>query len=149
MPTHWLVQKTSSRKLLKQVSPEVANPPVSLSRIGVENNSLRKQTNVIEKVLPNSSGYRILVTMLQIIIRNKLFSLWWFSARHSFFSFSSPFSCWSIFFLPTGRKTVSIGKFEAIVGEVRGNAQITGYHQFVVDANDPFQKGFLIWKYLL
>lgn len=41
-------------------------------------------------------------------------------------------------------KTVSIGKFEGIVGQVRGNAQITGYHQFVVDANDPFQKGFLI-----
>jgi proline racemase len=41
-------------------------------------------------------------------------------------------------------KTVPIGKFEAIVGQVRGTAQITGYHQFVVDANDPFQKGFLI-----
>ena len=41
-------------------------------------------------------------------------------------------------------KTVSIGKFGGIVGQVRGNAQITGYHQFVVDANDPFQKGFLI-----
>jgi len=41
-------------------------------------------------------------------------------------------------------KTVPIGKFEGIVGQVRGNAQITGYHQFVVDANDPFQKGFLI-----
>ena len=41
-------------------------------------------------------------------------------------------------------KTVSIGTFEGIVGQVRGNAQITGYHQFVVDVNDPFQKGFLI-----
>ena len=41
-------------------------------------------------------------------------------------------------------KTLSIGKFGGIVGQVRGNAQITGYHQFVVDANDPFQKGFLI-----
>lgn len=41
-------------------------------------------------------------------------------------------------------KTLSIGKFDGIVGQVRGNAQITGYHQFVVDANDPFQKGFLI-----
>jgi proline racemase/trans-L-3-hydroxyproline dehydratase len=30
------------------------------------------------------------------------------------------------------------------VGQVRGNAQITGYHQFVVDAADPFQEGFLI-----
>jgi len=38
----------------------------------------------------------------------------------------------------------SFGKFDGIVGQFRGNAQITGYHQFVVDANDPFQKGFLI-----
>jgi proline racemase len=41
-------------------------------------------------------------------------------------------------------KTLSIGKFDGIVGQVRGNAQITGYHQFVVDLNDPFQKGFII-----
>ena len=41
-------------------------------------------------------------------------------------------------------KTTSIGKFDGIVGQVRGNAQITGYHQFVVDASDPFPKGFLI-----
>jgi proline racemase len=41
-------------------------------------------------------------------------------------------------------QTVPIGEFEGIVGQVRGNAQITGYHQFVVDANDPFPKGFLL-----
>jgi len=41
-------------------------------------------------------------------------------------------------------KTLSIGEFGSIVGQVRGNAQITGYHQFVVDGADPFQKGFLI-----
>ncbi len=41
-------------------------------------------------------------------------------------------------------KTVSIGKFGGIVGQIRGNAQITGYHQFVVDANDPFPEGFLL-----
>jgi proline racemase len=41
-------------------------------------------------------------------------------------------------------KTVSIGKFNGIVAQVRGNAQITGYHQFVVDANDPFPEGFLL-----
>ena len=41
-------------------------------------------------------------------------------------------------------KTQSIGKFDGIVGQIRGNAQITGYHQFVLDANDPFQKGYLI-----
>lgn len=40
--------------------------------------------------------------------------------------------------------TVSIGEFSGIVGQVRGNAQITGYHQFVVDATDPFPGGFLL-----
>jgi proline racemase len=41
-------------------------------------------------------------------------------------------------------KTESIGKFAGIVGQVRGNAQITGYHQFVRDDRDPFPKGFLL-----
>ena len=41
-------------------------------------------------------------------------------------------------------KTASIGEFEGIVAQIRGNAQITGYHQFVVDMRDPFQDGFLI-----
>ncbi|RLC08750.1 MAG: hypothetical protein DRI24_22865 [Deltaproteobacteria bacterium] len=41
-------------------------------------------------------------------------------------------------------KTLSVDKFAGIVGQIRGNAQITGYHQFVVDDNDPFPKGFLI-----
>ncbi len=41
-------------------------------------------------------------------------------------------------------KTVSIGQFQGIVAQIRGNAQITGYHQFVVDGRDPFQDGFLL-----
>jgi proline racemase len=41
-------------------------------------------------------------------------------------------------------RTISIGKFEGIVGRIRGNAQIIGYHQFVVDERDPFPKGFLL-----
>ena len=41
-------------------------------------------------------------------------------------------------------KKLAIGEFDGIVGQVRGNAQITGYHQFVMDANDPFPKGFLL-----
>jgi proline racemase len=41
-------------------------------------------------------------------------------------------------------KTLPIGEFDGIVGRFRGNAQITGYHQFVLDADDPFSKGFLI-----
>jgi proline racemase len=41
-------------------------------------------------------------------------------------------------------RTQPIGKFKGIVGQVRGNAQITGYHQFVLDAVDPFKEGFLL-----
>jgi proline racemase len=41
-------------------------------------------------------------------------------------------------------KTLPVGKFSGIVAQVRGNARITGYHQFVVDARDPFKEGFLI-----
>jgi len=38
----------------------------------------------------------------------------------------------------------TIGPFAGIVGEIRGNAQITGYHQFVVDSRDPFPEGFML-----
>jgi proline racemase len=41
-------------------------------------------------------------------------------------------------------KTLPIGEFSGIVGQVQGSAQITGFHQFVVDADDPFPEGFLI-----
>ena len=41
-------------------------------------------------------------------------------------------------------KTLPIGEFEGIVGQIRGNAQITGYHQFVVDDADPLPEGFLL-----
>jgi proline racemase len=40
--------------------------------------------------------------------------------------------------------TMAIGAFAGIVGQVRGSAQITGYHQFVVDPDDPFPEGFLL-----
>ena len=40
--------------------------------------------------------------------------------------------------------SLTIGKFDGIVGQVRGNAQITGYHQFILDVADPFEVGFLI-----
>lgn len=36
------------------------------------------------------------------------------------------------------------GEFSGIIGQVRGNATITGYHRFVLDAGDPFQQGFLL-----
>jgi proline racemase len=41
-------------------------------------------------------------------------------------------------------KTVAVGEFNGIVAQIRGNAQITGFHQFVVDSRDPFQQGFLL-----
>jgi proline racemase len=37
-----------------------------------------------------------------------------------------------------------IGKQEAVVAEIRGQAHITGIHEFVLDPRDPFPKGFLI-----
>jgi proline racemase len=40
--------------------------------------------------------------------------------------------------------TMAIGEFDGIVGQVRGSAKITGYHQFVVDPDDPFPEGFLL-----
>lgn len=37
-----------------------------------------------------------------------------------------------------------LGDKKAVVAEVRGNAQITGIHEFIIDSKDPFQKGFLL-----
>jgi proline racemase len=39
---------------------------------------------------------------------------------------------------------LTIGAFDGIIGQVRGSATITGYHQFVLDPDDPFQQGFLL-----
>ena len=41
-------------------------------------------------------------------------------------------------------RTDTIGEFPGIVGQIRGNAQITGIHQFVLDPRDPFQEGFIL-----
>ena len=41
-------------------------------------------------------------------------------------------------------RKLPIGDLEAIVGRIRGSAQITGYHQFILDDRDPFNKGFLL-----
>jgi len=41
-------------------------------------------------------------------------------------------------------KTVPIGNFKGIVGRIRGNAQITGFHQFTLDGSDPFPQGFML-----
>jgi proline racemase/trans-L-3-hydroxyproline dehydratase len=39
---------------------------------------------------------------------------------------------------------IRLGNKKAIVTEVRGSAQITGIHEFIIDSRDPFQKGFLL-----
>ena len=41
-------------------------------------------------------------------------------------------------------RTLPIGPFNGIMGQIRGSAQITGYQQFVLDARDPFPEGFLM-----
>ena len=41
-------------------------------------------------------------------------------------------------------RELTIGEFSGIVGQVRGSATITGYHQFVLDPCDPFPQGFLL-----
>jgi proline racemase len=41
-------------------------------------------------------------------------------------------------------RTLKVGPFNAIVAQIRGNAQITGLHQFVQDPRDPFPEGFLL-----
>ena len=40
--------------------------------------------------------------------------------------------------------TLQIGEVNAVVGRIRGSAQITGYHQFILDERDPFNQGFLL-----
>lgn len=41
-------------------------------------------------------------------------------------------------------RELTIGEFRGIIGQVRGNATVTGFHQFILDPNDPFQQGFLL-----
>jgi proline racemase len=46
----------------------------------------------------------------------------------------------------TGRlvQSTKVGQLPAVVGEISGNAQITGISEFAVDPADPFPEGFLI-----
>jgi proline racemase len=37
-----------------------------------------------------------------------------------------------------------VGGLTAVVAEIRSSAQITGFHEFVLDPHDPFPQGFLI-----
>jgi proline racemase len=41
-------------------------------------------------------------------------------------------------------KETRVGDFRAVVPEVTGRAHITGFHQFVLEPDDPFPDGFLL-----
>ncbi len=41
-------------------------------------------------------------------------------------------------------ETVPVGPYPAVIARVEGSAQISGYHEFVVDSRDPFPRGFLL-----
>ena len=41
------------------------------------------------------------------------------------------------------RKT-KVGSYDAVVPTITGRAWITGFAQYVVDANDPFPEGYTI-----
>ena len=38
----------------------------------------------------------------------------------------------------------SVGELRAIVPRIEGSAWITGFHEFVLDQDDPLRKGFLL-----
>ncbi|MEJ2057609.1 MAG: proline racemase family protein [Desulfofustis sp.] len=44
----------------------------------------------------------------------------------------------------TIKETGPIGPYPAVIARVEGSAQITGYHDFVIDSRDPFPQGFLL-----
>jgi proline racemase/trans-L-3-hydroxyproline dehydratase len=39
-------------------------------------------------------------------------------------------------------ETTHVGRFEAVIPEITGSAYITGFHQFVLDSDDPLKYGF-------
>jgi proline racemase len=39
---------------------------------------------------------------------------------------------------------IRVGDHRGIIGRIKGSATLTGYHQFVIDPEDPFQQGFLL-----
>ncbi|MBW1730258.1 MAG: proline racemase family protein [Deltaproteobacteria bacterium] len=51
----------------------------------------------------------------------------------------------SLFYGKLTRET-QVGGYQAVVPTIRGSAYITGIHQFVVDPEDPFPKGFQLGK---
>ncbi len=47
-------------------------------------------------------------------------------------------------FVGRALRTAQVGPYAAVVPEVEGSAHITGFHQFVVDPEDPLGQGFLL-----
>ncbi|MFW5635525.1 MAG: proline racemase family protein [Thermodesulfobacteriota bacterium] len=41
-------------------------------------------------------------------------------------------------------KETTVGDHPAVAAEISGSAQITGYHEFVLDRQDPFPEGFIL-----
>ncbi len=41
-------------------------------------------------------------------------------------------------------ETVDFGPFKGVIPEVKGNASITGQHEFLIDPHDPFKHGFFL-----
>lgn len=41
-------------------------------------------------------------------------------------------------------RTLTFGAFDAVIPQVEGTAHITGQHEFLMDPNDPFKKGFFL-----
>lgn len=41
-------------------------------------------------------------------------------------------------------QTLTVGRFPAVTVRIAGSAQITGRHEFVLDEDDPFPRGFLL-----
>ena len=41
-------------------------------------------------------------------------------------------------------KETKVGDYDAVVPQVTGRAFLTGFHQFVLDPDDPFPRGFSV-----
>ena len=45
-------------------------------------------------------------------------------------------------FIGKALEETKVGKFDAIVPQIEARANITGYHHFIIDHNDPLSQGF-------
>lgn len=47
-------------------------------------------------------------------------------------------------FIGSVHQTTKLGKYDAVIPQVEGNAYITGRHEFVIDPDDPLKEGFIL-----